>query len=108
MWRRPMKYNPLEHLPAYSPCSRCSSRMSNNQSRIAGCRVCQANFAVAMYLWQERTEEQRKKHQQLHKLWWAVQHASRWIGEPDTTAILQMVEAAADRAPDTDESVRGE
>ena len=91
-------YDLADHFPAStSPCSRCSNLLANGAPCVEDCQACQANANVAFHLWLERAEEERTKWLQLYKLWLAVLRVSRWIGEPDTTAIVQRIEAAADR-----------
>jgi hypothetical protein len=92
-----MKYNPHEHFPEIEPCSRCRSRLANGAPQIKNCRACEANAKVAIHLWLERTKEEQAKWLGLHQFQFALYRVSKWIGEPDTTAISQMIDAAADR-----------
>ena len=101
--KRSVKFNPHEHFPVIAPCSRCSGRLANGAPRDENCRACEANAKVAIHLWLERTKEEQAKWLGLYQFQLALYRVSRWIGEPDTTAINQMIDAAADRSLHTQE-----
>lgn len=89
------KPNPSEELPSHQPCSQCGRVPLN--PRLKRCPFCAWRFKLALFVMQQRIQQERYKSLRLRNLRFALSGAREFLKDFDMTAINQAIEDAAAR-----------